>query len=160
VNSKGPKQVFDLVQWANTHDGRRALLHAVAIQDIVEQLPRGRAHAIHMPSSLFAAATVYSVFSLAGLISVSFPSTIDWKDVLCATNDPCVDLAELSGIAVSSNTTRYIRDPYTPDLGTLTTRNLLYEFNSIQTLFGCLSTQWGVAHDMGKVVDQWAALCR
>jgi hypothetical protein len=37
---------------------------------------------------------------------------------------------------------------------------LLYEFNSIQKLFGCLSTQWGVAHDMGKVVDQWATLCR
>jgi hypothetical protein len=160
ANSKGPKQVFDLVRWANTHDGRRALLHAVAIQDIVEQLPRGRAHAIHMPSSLFAAATVYSVFSLAGLISVSLPSTVDWKDVLRTTNDPCVDLVELSGIVVSSNTTRYIRDPRTPDLGTLMTRNLLYEFNSIQKLFGCLSTQWGVAHDMGKVVDQWATLCR
>jgi hypothetical protein len=160
ANCKGTKPDFDLVRWANTPNGRRALLHAVAIQDIVEQLPRGRAHAIHMPSALFAAATVYSVFSLAGLITVKLPSTVDWKDVVCTTNDPCLDVAEHSGPAISSDTTRYVRDAWTPDFGTLqTTRNLLYEFNSMQKLFGCLSTQWGVAIDMAKVVDRWIALC-
>lgn len=160
ATSKGSKYEFDLVRWANTLDGRAALLHAVAIQDIVEQLPRGRAHAIHMPSSLFAGATVYSVFSLAGLTSVSLPSTVDWKDVLCTMNGPCVGSVGLSDIGVSSDTTRYLRDARAPEFGTLTTRNLLYEFNSIQKLFGCLSTQWGVAHDMGEVVDHWASLCR
>jgi hypothetical protein len=160
ANSKAPKYDLDLVRWANSPDGRRALLHAVAVQDIVEQLPRGRAHAIHMPSSLFAAATVYSVFSLAGLISISLPSSVDWKDVLCSTAESCPDLVEIPGMAVISDTSRYIQDASVPDFGTLTTRNLLYEFNSIQKLFGCLSTQWGVAHDMGKVVDQWATLCR
>lgn len=160
ANSKGPKQDLDLIRWVHIDQGRRALLHAVAIQDLVEQLPRGRAHAIHMPSSLFAAATVYSVFSQAGLISVNLPSTVDWIDVLCTMNDSRMNLTELSNTGINSDTTRYLRDGLAADFGTMTTRNLLYEFNSIQKLFGCLSTQWGVSHDMGKVVDQWAALCR
>lgn len=41
---KGIQPGFDLYEWARTDDARRALLHAVAIQNIVEQLPRGRAH--------------------------------------------------------------------------------------------------------------------
>lgn len=157
ANSKATKPDFDFVRWANSPNGRRALLHAVAIQDIVEQLPRGRAHAIHMPSALFAAATVYSVFSLAGLISVKLPSAVDWKDVVY---DASLDGAELSVAAIGSDTSRYIYDAWNPEFGTvLTARNLLYEFNSMQKLFGCLSTQWGVAIDMAKVVDRWMEAC-
>lgn len=113
-----------------------------------------------MSSSLFAAATVYSVFSLAGLISISLPSSVDWKDVINTPNDPCPDVAEIPGMAVSSDTSRYIQDARVPEFGASTTRNLLYEFNSVQKLFGCLSTQWGVAHDMGKVVGQCTTFCR
>jgi hypothetical protein len=109
----------DLIRWANTDDGRRALLRAVAIQDIIKRLPRGRAHAIHMPSSLFAAATVYSVFSLARLVTVKLLSAIDWKDVLFTTNDTSMNLAELSGGAISPDTTRYIRGEYNYDLCSL-----------------------------------------
>lgn len=160
ANGKVTKPEPDLIRWANTDDGRRALLHAVAIQDIIEQLPRGRAHAIHMPSSLFAAATVYSVFSLAGIVTVKLPSAIDWKDVLSTIDDPSMNLAELSGAAIDSDTVRYIRGEYNHDFcPSGATRNLLYEFNSIQKLFGCLSTQWGVSSDMEEVVSQWISLC-
>lgn len=167
----------DIIKWANTPDARKALLHAAAIQDIVEQLPRGRAHAIHMPSSLFAAATIYSAFALAGISTVKLPSIVDWKDALCTFDDPCLALAELSGTPViQSDTLRYIRSesnnnssmeqqqPYASLMGqygagTTTTRNLLYEFNSMQKLFRCLSTQWGVAFDMELVVDKWNSVC-
>jgi len=147
-------------------DARHAILHAVAIQDIVEQLPRGRAHAIHFPSSLFAAATVYTLFLLAGTATVRLPSTVDWADVIYPTNDPCVVLVELAGTVFTSDTARYIRgEPMSSELsgtsasGMVTTRNLLYEFNSMQKLFGCLKTQWGMAGDMEEVVDNWITLC-
>jgi hypothetical protein len=160
ANGKTTKADFDLVRWSNSSNGRRALLHAVAIQDIIEQLPRGRAHAIHIPSDLFAAATIYSVFSLAGLITVKLPSAVDWKDAVCIPNDARTDITELSAPVIASDTTRYIHNAWNPDFGRVsTTRNLLYESNSMQKLFGCLSTQWGVAIDMAKVVDQWVALC-
>jgi len=166
ANMKAIRPGPDLTTWAHTADARHAMLHAVAIQEIVEQLPRGRAHAIHFPSSLFTAATVYTLFLLAGTATVRLPSTVDWAYVIYPTNDPCVVLAELAGTVFSSDTVRYIRgEEMSSDLnGTsasrmVTTRNLLYEFNSMQKLFGCLKTQWGIAGDMEHVVDDWITLC-
>lgn len=156
---KGIRPGFDLVEWARTEDARRALIHAVAIQNIVEQLPRGRAHVIHMPTSLFAAATVYSVFSMAGTSTIHLPRNIDWKDALFTEADPCVILGELSGSTSSSDTRRFVRGEQLGVNGNLTnTRNLLYELNSMQKLFRCLASQWGIAHEMEHVVDQWISL--
>lgn len=166
ANVKAVRPGPDLTTWAQSADARHAMLHAVAIQDIVEQLPRGRAHAIHFPSSLLAAATVYTLFLLAGTATVKLPSTVDWADVVYPTNDPCVVLAEMAGTVFSSDTARYIRgEPMSSDLngtsasGMSATRNLLYEFNSMQKLFGCLKTQWGIAGDMEQVIDSWITLC-
>jgi hypothetical protein len=39
------------------------------------------------------------------------------------------------------------------------TRNLMYELNSMQKLFRCLTSQWGISIDMEVVMDQWIALC-
>ncbi len=38
----------------------RALLHAIAIQDIVERVPMGHANTTHVPASMFAAATGFT----------------------------------------------------------------------------------------------------
>ncbi|KAK2790773.1 hypothetical protein FQN53_008596 [Emmonsiellopsis sp. PD_33] len=173
---------LDLAKWAHTENARRALLHAVAIQDIVEQLPRGRAHVIHMPSSLFAAATVYSAFCLAGSTRVNLPHTVIWENVVFSPEEEegeesteaeaCSTLGELAGstgvVVVGSDTRRYIRgDRDDDDLpagssgvvgGSNATRNVLYELNSMQKLFRCLCSQWGIAHDMENVVDQWITL--
>ncbi|KAF2403453.1 hypothetical protein EJ06DRAFT_579488 [Trichodelitschia bisporula] len=156
VTRPGP----DLVAWAGTHDARRALLHALQMQEIVESLPRGRAHTIHMPICLFSAATVYSVFLLAGLATVRVPVVVDWKDVVYTSDDPSVALAELTGSVYISDTVRFLRgEPVGNFAIAPRMRNLLYEFNSMQKLFGCLKTQWGVASDMQDVIDQWIMMC-
>lgn len=156
---KGNRSGFDLIGWARTPNARRALIHAVAIQDIVEQLPRGRAHVIHMPTSLFAAATVYGAFSLAGYGTVHLPRNVDWKDALFTEADPCVILGELSGSSSSSDTRRFVRGENLALAGALTTsRNLMYELNSMQKLFRCLSSQWGVANEMEQVIDRWISM--
>lgn len=150
---------FDMVKWANTEDARRALLHAVAIQDIVEQLPRGRAHVIHMPSSLFAAATIYVVFALAGVATVHLPRSIVWQDALLSLSDLNLgsDSVRLSN---TSETRRFVEQGLTDSpAGMGAVRNLLYEMNSMQKLFRCLISQWGIAHDMEEIVDKWIRLC-
>ncbi len=155
---------MDLISWANTEDARRALLHAIAIQEIVEQLPRGRAHVIHIPSTLFASATLYCVFSLAGQATVHIPSKVDWQSVLSSGYDACPSLGEVCETGAKMETKRYIRGEMggaalfgTQSL-TGSSKNLLYEMNSMQKLFRCLCSQWGVAYDMADVVDQWMAL--
>ncbi|KAK2812254.1 hypothetical protein FQN50_001612 [Emmonsiellopsis sp. PD_5] len=181
---------LDLAKWVHTENARRALLHAVAIQDIVEQLPRGRAHVIHMPSSLFAAATVYSAFCLAGSTRVNLPRTVIWENVVFSPEEEeeeeeeafteaeaCLTLGGLAGstststgvAVVGSDTRRYVRGDRDDDDdllagsscragGSNATRNVLYELNSMQKLFRCLCSQWGIAHDMENVVDRWITL--
>lgn len=162
--SRTLKSGFDMVKWAHTEDARRALLHAIAIQDIIEQLPRGRAHVIHMPSSLFAAATVYFVFCLAGVATVRLPGNIIWQDALLTRSDLNLEsddmrLPSLSG----SETRRFVesgRTDYSYSSGSVgAVRNMLYELNSIQKLFRCLCSQWGIAFDMEEIIDQWITLC-
>ncbi len=146
------------MSWANTEDARSALLHAIVIQEIIERLPRGRAHVIHIPNSLFASATVYCVFSLAGLTTVNLPSGVDWQSVLSTGYESVPVIGKSSGDA--SETRRYIRGELTSLVGSVgAAENLLYELNSMQKLFRCLSSQWGIAYDMEDVIDQWMSLC-
>ena len=160
-NGSGSKPSVDLAFWSTTPAARSALLHAMAIQEIIEQLPRGRAHAIHMPSSLFAAATIYSVFALGSQPSVTIPSTVTWQDVMLSdtpgdTYSP--PFYSLPNSVIETDTVRYIRGETLKGLNA-TSRNLLYELNSIQKLFRCLVAQWGVAFDMEAVVEKWIELC-
>ncbi|KAJ9610238.1 hypothetical protein H2200_005015 [Cladophialophora chaetospira] len=150
------KSPIDLDTWKTTPAARTALLHSMAIQEIIEQLPRGRAHAIHMPSSLFAAATVYSVFALGSQPAVKIPSTVIWQDVLL--NEKSVDLYSSLYRSAETDTARYIRGE-TLQGPNATSRNLLYELNSMDKLFRCLIAQWGVAFDMEAVVEKWIELC-
>lgn len=170
---------FDMIKWTHTEDARRSLLHAIAMQDIIEQLPRGRAHVIHMPSSLFAAATIYFVFSIVGVATVRLPSTIVWQDALLTRSD--LNLGDNHHDMRTSSTTSSISAPSAPSLNGSETRrfvesgraglsmpsaadpgavrNMLYELNSIQKLFRCLCSQWGIAFDMEEIIDQWITLC-
>lgn len=155
----------DLVSWAQTEDARRALLHAIAIQEIIEQLPRGRAHVIHIPSSLFASATVYCVFSLAGQTTVALPETVDWQSVLSSGYDSHSASDILDELREGTRgTKRYLSGSMGAGLMMGTgaggaSKNLLYELNSMQKLFRCLCSQWGIAYDMEEVIDQWISLC-
>ncbi|CAI7649722.1 unnamed protein product [Penicillium pancosmium] len=158
--SRDVRADFDLIKWVNSEDARRAVLHAIAIQDIVEQLPRGRAHVIHMPSSLFAAATVYVVFSLAGAATVHLPRTIVWQDALLSHSDLNIDHDEMRPPS-GSETRRFVESEQVMSPSPIggAVRNLLYELNSMQKLFRCLSSQWGIARDMEEIIAQWIQIC-
>lgn len=194
-STKHSSDGFDLSAWVATPAARIALLHAMTIQEMVEQLPRGRAHAIHMPSSLFAAATVYSAFALGGQPTIKIPCAVVWQDVLLfnqqqqqqqlsssslssSSTSPTsmtmnmnmnMSLAMgtemgMSGGSADTDTARYIRGETlqgwpSSSSATVTSRNLLYELNSVQKLFRCLLAQWGVAYDMDSVVEKWIGLC-
>lgn len=166
-NAAHSKHSIDLVSWVTTPAARSAVLHAMAIQELVEQLPRGRAHAITMPISLFSAATVYSVFTLAGLPVLQIPCTVVWQDVLSSgkqtSNNSYLSLSELSTSSQISlhetDTMKYIQGTSLAGSSGTTSRNLLYELNSLHKLFRCLYAQWGVAFDMENVLEQWISLC-
>ena len=150
-NTHLPEQDYDLLEFVSSPAGRKALLHAVSIQNTVEKVPRGRAHALHMPSSLFAAATIYGVFLFVGQTNVRLPGPIEWKDAVLEAGD-LQHLHHETAYFIQSSRTSH------GPASTGTSRNVLYELNSIQKLLGELAAQWGVSEHMEKVVKQWIAI--
>lgn len=151
-------------RYVNTDDARRTLLHASEIHRIASQLPLGLAHDPHVPGAVFAAATTYSAFALAGKTQFSFPESIDWQQVvLLPSHDPQSPASFAGGdSSASTNTTSQFI------YGTLTAtqyqkdfcfRDLSYELSSIRLLLRALSLQWGVCKEMEEVVDAWIAKC-
>jgi len=73
-------------------------------------------------------------------------------------DDVYSSLYSLPTNGVETDTKRYVRGESLQGWGT-TSRNLLYELNSMHKLFRCLIAQWGVAFDMEVVVEKWIELC-
>ncbi|OBT60758.1 hypothetical protein VE03_10869 [Pseudogymnoascus sp. 23342-1-I1] len=144
-----------LVVWAESEGGRRALLHAMAIQELVDRLPLGRAHTIHLSAAVFAAASIYSARCMAGKASVAVPASIRWEDAWG------VDSAHASFDDVparGNDTNVFMQGGYVASLGKSVVRHLTYELNSLQIILRSISLRWGVSHEMDAVLHQWIAV--
>jgi hypothetical protein len=162
----GGKRIEKNVQaerYVNSEDARRTLLHASEIHRIASQLPLGLAHDPHVPGAVFAAATTYAAFALAGKTQMAFPELIDWQQaVLLESQDAQTPTAfACSDLDAATGTAQFIR-------GNLTAirfqkdfvfRDLNYELSSIRLLLRALSLQWGVCKEMEEVVNAWIAKC-
>ena len=142
---------WSLHSWVRSVDGLRALLHAMAIQDLVERLPLGRSHAIHLPAAIFAVSTVYSARCLAGYPTVTVPKTFSWQDVW--------EVSDLSDRTSESDSIRdigmFLKNRPLEMRGESSTRNLLYELNSLQITLSSISLRWGVSHAMDDILHTW-----
>ncbi|KAJ5144200.1 uncharacterized protein N7515_002987 [Penicillium bovifimosum] len=143
---------IDPRRWAQSKSARIALLHASQIQDLATRLPLGMAYDVNVPGAVFAAATTYSAFALAGAGKVVLPSMVDWEAVIHSTAaDP-----PSSGGSSTQETLAFID-------GTFYVRGLLrdlsYELTSIRSLLRGLSLHWGVAQEMEEVVNAWIERC-
>ncbi|KAF2664153.1 hypothetical protein BT63DRAFT_483601 [Microthyrium microscopicum] len=148
----------DLRTWARTKSARKALLHAITMVEIIEQLPQGRSNDIHLPASLFAAATVYTAFSLGGESTVVLPTIIPWRDVDSVGNG--TESMEQPLHDSIHTLDKYLNQlPLTNSI--LTRRkNLLYELGFVPKMLRCIAEQWGIAYEMAAIVDRWVATFR
>lgn len=94
-----------------------------------------------MPSSLFAAATIYGLFSLVGQQNVRLPKSVEWQDVVLDTPD----LQNLTSDTNHSTSHFIVDNRFSAGPASISSRNVFYELNSIQKLFRALATQWGVS---------------
>ncbi|KAJ5432823.1 uncharacterized protein N7458_011979 [Penicillium daleae] len=145
------EQDIDPRRWAQSKNARIALLHASQLQELATNLPLGMAYDINVPGAVFAAATTYSAFALAGAGKVVLPSAIDWvATVQAATMDEQVGNSRSH--ITSNETLSFVTDGAFAR-GPL--RDLSYELTSIRSLLRSLSLQWSVAEEMEQVVGAW-----
>ena len=155
TNSKKRKFV-NLKEWTETLGAKRALLHAIAIWDILQDLPFGRAHAIHVPASIFTAAVVYCAFCVAGVPVLQIPSVKNWPVAMgigldSSRNPTYGEEIELTDFLTQQYDT--LRSPGTP------IRNLLYDLCSLPVYLKNLSNPWGIAGSMAEILEQLVTCC-
>ena len=147
---------FDLVAWSQSSDALRAVLHALAIQHIVEKMPLGRSHAIHLPSAIFAVSTIYCGRCIGGFPTISTPRNISWETVWE------VDVSEMTQsntlIPLDRKMRAFLNGEYSRSTPNATTTNLVYELNSLQIILNSISSRWGVSHEMDGVLQRWIAI--
>jgi hypothetical protein len=142
----------DFKEWSQSPDCLRALLHCMAILEIVEKLPLGRSHSIHLPAAIFAVSTVYSARCLSGFPVVTTPRTFSWGNIWkvdpeCArdlsTSDTEVEIylaGRLSKVGLNS-----------------CTKNLMYELNTLHIMLQRIE-RWGVSHEMDAILNRWMTI--
>lgn len=151
-----PPDPIDLREWANSVEARRALLHAVAIQDLAEDMTLGRAYPVHAPASIFAAATIFCAYSRFGQSSITIPVDPDWDAAwACETTDQQRGVANVGQVDLeTSDSHRFVLGNY-PSGGKTKTRNLRYSLLTLQMILQMISTQWGISHDMLAILSVW-----
>jgi hypothetical protein len=147
---------FDLVAWSQSSDALRAVLHALAIQDIVEKMPLGRSHAIHLPSAIFAVSTIYSARCIGGFPSISAPRNVSWETVWEVDLPGTARLNPL--MTPNTNMKAFLSGDYPRSTPNAITKNLIYELNSLQITLNSISSRWGVSHEMDGVLQRWISI--
>ena len=150
------QSVINSKDWVSTSEAKRALLHAVAIWDTLQDLPLGRPHAIHVPASIFSAAIIYCAYCIAGVPVVQIPVVNSWRYVMETAPD--------TDTALRSGADAQVRQYFTKQLDPSRfrgggTRNLLYDVNSLPGYLKSLSRPWGIAATMAEILEQLITFC-
>ncbi|RDW84107.1 uncharacterized protein DSM5745_04433 [Aspergillus mulundensis] len=147
-------------RWAQSAAGRATLLHAINMQAIAAQLPLGMAYDINIPGAVFAAATTYTSFTLAGVSKIVYPAVVDWDTALMALQ------MDAGTSSANGNSTQYTLDfvagtfnPSGVPRDKYVVRDLSYDLTAMRTLLRGLSLQWGVAVEMEEVVSAYIERC-
>ncbi|KAH8895354.1 cytochrome P450 [Thozetella sp. PMI_491] len=143
--------------WAQGLPARKCLLHALEIHKIASEVPLGVAHDVCLPGTLFAAATTYSSFALAGVSKALTPTFIDWETVILLGLEEAPEMSMSSTAEEARDTLVFLKGSPTSRPSGWVARNLIYELSSIRILLHSLSQHWGVTQEMEEVVGAWEA---
>lgn len=144
----------DIKAWARSAEGRVALLHAIAIQDLAQRLHLGRAHALSIPAAVFASATIHYAFFGSDIHELRVPTHYEWKDVhmYVLAKDR---IFGTNVVQKSSTLHDYLGDrPVQSDYKTFNPRQGLYR---CQVVLRTMASQWGIAREMLDLLAPWTS---
>lgn len=150
---------INLREWTGTVGARRALLHSIAIWEILQDLPLGRSYAINVPASIFTAAIVYCAYCVAGVSVTQAPSVKDWQIIVGFGPEPLGNAANWESYADTDVANWLIQQNDALRLPGTPVRNLLYDLSSLPLYLRNLSKPWGVAATMAEILEQLVTCC-
>ncbi|KAJ5051405.1 hypothetical protein J3E72DRAFT_50618 [Bipolaris maydis] len=149
-------ELKDSLDWIRgSTDAKYAFLHAVAIQDMIGQLPLNRINTFWMPIPLFAASILYSHFRLGGVASVSVPTAVHWESTLIAQPNIAEAPESLAHDPSWRKTQSFLLSDLTrPNYALGPTRNIPFDIKKLKVTIHGLSIQWGVCVEMGTILSR------
>jgi hypothetical protein len=140
-------ECIDKAGWPSNMHVRIALLHAISIREIVENLPLNRLHALHVPAAIFGAATVFSGHLICGQAEVRVPLIRNWKHLME------MQRGESDEELIASLNCHF--SPGTRDQREYQSHGIGYTLNTLQVIMKSVSLRWGICIEMEQVLDQW-----
>ncbi|CEJ61693.1 hypothetical protein PMG11_10216 [Penicillium brasilianum] len=178
---KGLPRHFNLTNWAQSVEAFRAVLHAVSIIRLLNEIPSGHTHEIHIPGCLFASAMILIAVHLGNKSRVKIPKNLRWHDVWVGIIAEC-DLAgeaqtreDIDNMSASASTlTSASPSPVdfsgakelinslnpTGENDAMTSVNLLHEVNTLQINLKTVASRWLISAEMEDIIGRLARLPR
>ncbi|GLI79707.1 hypothetical protein PoHVEF18_008047 [Penicillium ochrochloron] len=175
---RGWAQPLDLAIWAQSIDAFRAVLHSISIIRLVNEIPGGHTHAIHIPGCLFSSAMIIIAIHLWNKKKVRIPKEWRWQDVwvdVLAENSTTAEAQSRESMSVPASA-RVFAPPDRVDftgagklLGVLnpsgtsdemTEVNLMQEVNSVQISLKTVASRWGISPQMEEIIGRLSMLPR
>lgn len=171
LSSRGPmnnhiqQKPIDMDRWAKSAAGMRALLHAIAIKQLLCDIPPSRALAPHIPNAIFASATIFSVMCLCGIFTVKLPTHFRWQDAWGTVLNQSPPVYSPLGISVGGHTEEETSaDDVLENLdagGTVPVKtvHLLNDINFLQlSLKTTIASRWTLSAEMDDIIGQLSRL--
>ncbi|KAJ6107977.1 hypothetical protein N7523_009300 [Penicillium sp. IBT 18751x] len=157
IHAKGSADHLDLIHWAGQADCFRAVLHAVAITRLLNDLPLSQAYTMHIPTAVFTSAMVMVTICLLSQSVIRIPAQYNWVDVwsrrLTENGDQDSSLQNASMEDLLQELTQ-------DGTHTVVSINLLEEINSLQIILRTVASKWGISAQMEDIIGRLATLAR
>lgn len=142
--------------WLLSLPARRAILHAIKILELIQTLPVGVFHSIHLPSAMFTAATIFSVALMSSKhngqgCTLSIPKVVSWEEVWDT------DGWQEQTIVGDSPVLRFLKGAVLAD-SEMTVHDMRDDLNTIQFLLLQALPCWGVAKEMIEIIEGWTTV--
>lgn len=180
---RGWTRPFDLALWAQSIEAFRAVLHSVSIIRLVNEIPSGHTHAIHIPGCLFSSAMILIAIHLWNKKTVRIPKEWRWQDVwagVLAENSTTageapqsresMDDISVPASALVSASADLVDFTGAEDLlrvlnpigasNAMTAVNLMQEVNSVQISLKTVASRWRISTQMEEIIGRLSMLPR
>ncbi|KAJ5394781.1 uncharacterized protein N7487_009084 [Penicillium crustosum] len=181
---------FNFTIWAQSVEAFRATLHAVSIIRILDEIPNGRTHEIHIPGCLFASAVILVAIYLWNNKTIKIPKSHRWHEVWAAviTQNSSTDKTQLpenveyvpasSSSSDSPSASPTTSASFIPSVNfagaeelvnalnpsgaddAMTSVSLLHELNSLQIGLKTAASRWLISTQMEEIIGRLRMLPR
>jgi hypothetical protein len=163
INSPHPR-LADLEQWSRSAAGMRALLHAIAIKQLLSEIPLSRALSPHIPNAIFSSAVVFSAMCLYNTCTVKLPTHFLWNDAWFTVLQQEPDMSQLT-LKPDNSDSAITSDDVLKQLeagGSVQKRsvNLLKDINFLQLSLTTIASRWTLSIDLENIIGQLGRLAR